>query len=906
MIIRSIRVADWRCFLDAVEVGPLDDGLHIIYAPNAIGKSTLFEALQRVLLDGHKVTGKEVEAIRPWGRQLAPKVTLEFVHQGQEYRITKQFLDNQSALLERKENDKYERFAEGVAADEKTRELLTKNPPGRGLARLDNWGLAQILWASQGNLTLEKLSGDLVTDIRGLLNTQVSHTATGPIEKQIEERYLEVYSPRGKIKTGKDAPPLVHLKESIEDAEEARRIAWNQCLAFEDASWGVEESRACRAQARHDADEMSKSLRDARTVVETYRQIVAEKDQLVEKVTAAEAQYKVIKQQIDTIKATQVELSVARKDVNTIASDLPLKEREVQDREQEARRLKSALEDARKGREKVDSAKRLAEAARRFDECRRELLSLNELIKKVKKTEKALAERREKRSTFVAPDVKILRAVLKALRERDEAQVRIDASLITLEIVPRHSGSVEVIAGEITGIISLTPEEPTQIKGSPEIVAEIAEVARLRAWGPTGSIEEHRDAQAKAASRLRELTEPYGTTDVEALESLVDKAKGLDAEVAESETELQTLLSGASLVELLQNRSVLEGSLAQFTDAHSDWAKKVPNSLMLETAADKIETTFISTVEGLEDEWEKAQIALTAVAGHREILARQQKDGLRRVDSLVSKIAELTIDGKSPSEREAMLQKATMAWDAAQNRLKDINSQLESYGENPTAIVERMEAQLEGANQASNEAREKEVREETKLESLCTQGVYSLLSLAEERLAQLAEEIKREEIRIEAVRLLHDTVATCRAEAVASISSPVEAVATRTLRRISGRKIGNIKVGEEFRPSAVVPDAMSETVQVDNLSGGEKEQLYLATRLALADVLAKDDRQMLVFDDVLTATDSGRLARIMTILEEAAQRLQIIILTCHPERYRGLKQATFHDLERLVHNVDLK
>jgi uncharacterized protein YhaN len=78
--------------------------------------------------------------------------------------------------------------------------------------------------------------------------------------------------------------------------------------------------------------------------------------------------------------------------------------------------------------------------------------------------------------------------------------------------------------------------------------------------------------------------------------------------------------------------------------------------------------------------------------------------------------------------------------------------------------------------------------------------------------------------------------------------------------------------------------------------------LYLATRLALADVLARDERQLVALDDVLTATDAGRLARVMTILEEAAQRLQILILTCHPERYRGLKGASFFDLEAVLHD----
>jgi uncharacterized protein YhaN len=70
--------------------------------------------------------------------------------------------------------------------------------------------------------------------------------------------------------------------------------------------------------------------------------------------------------------------------------------------------------------------------------------------------------------------------------------------------------------------------------------------------------------------------------------------------------------------------------------------------------------------------------------------------------------------------------------------------------------------------------------------------------------------------------------------------------------------------------------------------------------LALAEILGKDERQMVVLDDVLTATDAGRLARVMGVLEDATQQLQILILTCHPERYRTLKNTQFFDLEALM------
>jgi uncharacterized protein YhaN len=87
---------------------------------------------------------------------------------------------------------------------------------------------------------------------------------------------------------------------------------------------------------------------------------------------------------------------------------------------------------------------------------------------------------------------------------------------------------------------------------------------------------------------------------------------------------------------------------------------------------------------------------------------------------------------------------------------------------------------------------------------------------------------------------------------------------------------------------------------LESLSGGEREQLHLAVRLALAEVLSGGERQLVVLDDVLTATDTARLARVLTILEEAAQRWQIVVLTCHPERYRGLTAATFFDLEAMA------
>lgn len=347
MILRSIRIQGWRCFADPIRVGPFSEGLNVLHAPNATGKSTLLEALLRGLLDGHRVGGREVEAIRPWGRSLAPTVTVEFTHGGTDYRLTKRFLDRASVELERQESGRFVRMAEGEAADVKVREILTRHPPGRGLSRPENWGLAQVLWAPQGNLALSPLSGDVVADIRSSLGAQVSGPASGPVEQRIEEMYFRFFTPGGRLKGGKDAPALVALREALRQACDRQRIAAERQRAFGDAARSVEDLRSRRAQARRDAEALTKALHDARHQAENYRRLLAEAAQRKERAKAAEAQHSELKQRIEAIKTTEKGLKDAREALHQLQGNLPLSAREVAEREKEATRAEQALEEAR-------------------------------------------------------------------------------------------------------------------------------------------------------------------------------------------------------------------------------------------------------------------------------------------------------------------------------------------------------------------------------------------------------------------------------------------------------------------------------------------------------------------------------------------------------------------------------
>lgn len=276
MILQSITLSGWRCFLEEITVGPFSDRLNVISGPNGIGKSTLFEALRRALMDSYAVTGQDIVAIRPWGRDLSPKVNVTFNHSDVQYRLTKQFLDSSFARLERKENGVYRPLAEGRQADEQVRELLSRNPPGRGLSQARNWGLAQVLWAPQGELELIDLSGDVVSDIRAVLGIQVSHKSSGPLEQKLSEIYDRYYTRQGRIKSGRGAPPIVDLNESINQAKQRRGEALDALQRCEEISRKVEELGARHRQLSLEADELTQSVKNNRARADQYRSLKAD------------------------------------------------------------------------------------------------------------------------------------------------------------------------------------------------------------------------------------------------------------------------------------------------------------------------------------------------------------------------------------------------------------------------------------------------------------------------------------------------------------------------------------------------------------------------------------------------------------------------------------------------------
>ncbi|MBO8140599.1 MAG: AAA family ATPase [Firmicutes bacterium] len=149
-------------------------------------------------------------------------------------------------------------------------------------------------------------------------------------------------------------------------------------------------------------------------------------------------------------------------------------------------------------------------------------------------------------------------------------------------------------------------------------------------------------------------------------------------------------------------------------------------------------------------------------------------------------------------------------------------------------------------------------------------------------IAQAEEELRELIRRREAVALEAAAVARAHQELVAAVREFQAAhrcrlaeSAGRYLARFTGRPV-RVMLDEEFRVSVGEPSG--QRCAVGQLSQGTRDQLYLALRLAIADLVAEDAPLPLLFDDPFVNCDAGRLERIREALESIARQRQILLV----------------------------
>jgi uncharacterized protein YhaN len=98
----------------------------------------------------------------------------------------------------------------------------------------------------------------------------------------------------------------------------------------------------------------------------------------------------------------------------------------------------------------------------------------------------------------------------------------------------------------------------------------------------------------------------------------------------------------------------------------------------------------------------------------------------------------------------------------------------------------------------------------------------------------------------------------------------------------------DISIDEDLHIVGVVREAGYEEA-FDHLSMGTQEQIAVVIRLAFAEMLVEQGRPAtVILDDALVFSDDRRMSRMFDILNIAAQKVQVIVLTCREQLFEEL------------------
>lgn len=259
------------------------------------------------------------------------------------------------------------------------------------------------------------------------------------------------------------------------------------------------------------------------------------------------------------------------------------------------------------------------------------------------------------------------------------------------------------------------------------------------------------------------------------------------------------------------------------------------------------------------------------------------------IEGLDAEVAELSV-GLASVERDS-LQEAAKSTAAAEHvaraNFNELNQALlsdQAFGE--------LTAMLEAASAAEATAAREIQRLESRIDNLKSEqagadedGLAGEVDALRGTLERHEQEVKRLEAEGKALLLLARTLTEIETKARDRVFAPV----TRRLKPYLEDVFGAADVA--FKDAFAVAGLIrgGERHDFAALSDGTQEQLSVLVRVAYAELLSEQGEGVpLVLDDPLVYSDDARLERLCGVLERAAAKLQIVLLTCRPLAFQKL------------------
>jgi len=97
---------------------------------------------------------------------------------------------------------------------------------------------------------------------------------------------------------------------------------------------------------------------------------------------------------------------------------------------------------------------------------------------------------------------------------------------------------------------------------------------------------------------------------------------------------------------------------------------------------------------------------------------------------------------------------------------------------------------------------------------------------------------------------------------------------------LTGGRYKRVNIDENMNITVMSEEEGDRKIELENLSGGTLDQLYLSLRIALSSILSGNQNIPLILDDSFVQYDATRLRKSLEMLARESERRQVILFTC--------------------------
>jgi DNA repair exonuclease SbcCD ATPase subunit len=141
-------------------------------------------------------------------------------------------------------------------------------------------------------------------------------------------------------------------------------------------------------------------------------------------------------------------------------------------------------------------------------------------------------------------------------------------------------------------------------------------------------------------------------------------------------------------------------------------------------------------------------------------------------------------------------------------------------------------------------------------------------------------------------------VAEIAADKISEISDSIKGDFMPLLRKsisdnfayLTNGKYSAVNIDENMNITVVEEADRNRKIDIESLSGGTLDQLYLSLRISLSNILSGNQNIPVILDDSFVQYDSNRLKKSIEMLGRESERRQIILFTCQEREIEAAKQ----------------